>query len=441
MSAEQEQQVSDMKGQPKQKELLFLVHRIPYPPNKGDKIRSFNMLKHFAKTYRVHLGAFIDDTSDRQYIADVKALCNESGTGTDESEVCMLNLNPLIRRVASLKGLLDGRALTLPYYESRKMQQWVDNTILNRDIDAIIVFSSPMAQFVDKHKKNNLKRVVDFVDVDSDKWRQYSKNKSWPASWIYAREARTLLNYERNISTRFDATVLVSNDEAALFKKLAPEASEKIYGINNGVDTEYFSPERDYNNPYKNTDPVLVFTGAMDYWANVDAVCWFAEVIFPRIKAQVENASFYIVGSHPSNEVLELAKLPGVSVTGAVQDIRPWIAHAKAAVAPMRIARGIQNKVLEAMAMSKPVLATPEAAEGIKAEQGVNLLVESNEKNLAQVAINLLTDDASETGQLARACVLQHYDWSHNLSRFDELLENKPTHNRMCDKPVADVVV
>lgn len=395
------------------KRLLYLVHRIPYPPNKGDKIRSFNMLKYFSRNYQVYLGAFIDDPNDQQYIEDVRNYCED---------VCLLPLNPFVRRFASLKGLLNGDPLTLPYYRSPAMQKWVDNVISTQEINAIVVFSSPMAQFVEKNVKPAIRRVVDFVDVDSDKWRQYTQYKSWPLSWIYSREARTLLNYERRIADEFDATVLVSNDEAALFKQLAPEVEVKVFGINNGVDTEYFSPQHDLPNPYSDSCPVLVFTGAMDYWANVDAVRWFTETVFTQIRKRIENVEFYIVGSRPSKEVLALTKYPGVTVTGAVADIRPYIAHASAAVAPMRIARGVQNKVLEAMAMAKPVLATPEAAEGIKAESGIDFKVVSGEDAFAQAAIEFISGDFIRMGDAARTCVVRHYSWSHNLSEFDQLI-------------------
>ena len=400
------------------KRLLFLVHRIPYPPNKGDKIRSFNMLKYFAQRYQVYLGAFIDDPNDKKYLDDVKGYCED---------VCLLGLNPLLRRLASLKGLLKGQPLTFPYYALPEMQLWVDKVMRANKIDAIVVFSSPMAQFVENHGQSGVKRVVDFVDVDSDKWRQYTQYKSWPLSWVYAREARTLLAYERRITAAFDATVLVSEDEASLFKQLAPEMANKVFAINNGVDTNYFSPEHDYPNPYSTAGKVLVFTGAMDYWANVDAVRWFAEHVFPGVREKVADAEFYIVGARPTSDVLALDKIPGITVTGAVKDIRPYIAHARAAVTPMRIARGVQNKVLEAMAMAKPVLATPEAAAGIIAQYNTDLLVTAGEDELTEAAIKVLKDGGDVMGNAARNCVLQQYGWSKNLSRFDELLSGEST--------------
>ncbi len=395
------------------KELLFLVHRIPYPPNKGDKIRSFNMLKHLGGNYRVHVGAFVDDPHDWQYESTLQSLCGE---------LCLLALKPGHRRIASLKGLLTGQPLTLPYYESSAMQQWVDELLASRPIDAVVIFSSPMGQFLENHASADCRRIVDFVDVDSDKWVQYSSSKSWPWSWLYGREGRTLLAYERKLAAEFDASVFVSDEECALFQRLAPEVKERCVGICNGVDTDYFSPERDYPNPYEKAGPILVFTGAMDYWANVDAVRWFAEKIFPAIRTRVPAAEFYIVGARPASNVRTLAGTDGITVTGAVHDIRPFLAHATGAVAPMRIARGIQNKVLEAMAMGLPVLASPEAAEGIRIRPGVDLLVEPALAGFQDSAVALLLGNYRNIGRCARRCVCEHYGWEQNLQRLDALL-------------------
>lgn len=401
-----------------QKELLFLVHRIPYPPNKGDKIRSFNLLKHLAKSYRVHVGAFVDDPHDWSYQKELEAMCAEG-----HGEVFLVNLKPGTRKLASLKGLATGDSLTVPYYSNQVMQSWVDDLLQRRPIEQVVVFSSPMAQFVSGPAYSHLRRVADFVDIDSDKWAQYARRKSWPLSWVYAREARTLFSFERKIADEFDATVLVTDDECTMFKKMAPESEARVYAVHNGVDTDYFSPDREYPNPYPHSSERLVFTGAMDYWANVDAVCWFAKQVFPGIRATVSDAEFYIVGGRPTAEVQALGKLPGVVVTSAVPDVRPYIAHAQLAVAPMRIARGVQNKVLEAMAMAKPVLVTPEAAEGISARAGIDFLVEAKVEALQKQAIHLLTNGGMNIGLAARRCVLKNYGWEKNLQRFNELLE------------------
>ncbi|PWB56136.1 MAG: sugar transferase [Nitrosomonadales bacterium] len=397
-------------------ELLYLAHRIPYPPNKGDKIRSFHLLRHLSQRYRVHLGTFVDDEADWQHVDAAKALCGESH---------FARLNPATARLRSLSGLLTGQALTLPYYHNAGLQHWVNDLLASHPVRRILVFSSAMAQYV--RQADDLRRVIDFVDIDSDKWRQYAESKRWPLSWLYRREGKLLLRYEREVAGKFDASLFVSREEAELFKQFAPESAHKTSYFSNGVDSGYFSPGREYPDPYPEGEQVLVFTGAMDYWPNVDAVRWFAAEIFPAVHAAHPQTRFYIVGSRPASVVRELARLPGVTVTGAVEDIRPYLAHARLAVAPLRIARGLQNKVLEAMSMAKTVLASPQAAEGIQAVQGNELHVAANAEEFEQKIVTLLAEKTcGQMGSAARARILADYDWDSSLAQVDALLEEIP---------------
>ncbi|MGI4848398.1 MAG: TIGR03087 family PEP-CTERM/XrtA system glycosyltransferase [Janthinobacterium lividum] len=402
--------------------LLFLAHRIPYPPNKGDKIRSWHLLKHLAKRYTVHLGTFVDDPDDWQYVDKVKAVCGETA---------FVRLDPRMAKLRSLGGLVAGRPLSLDYYRDGAMNDWVSQVVARHAITRTVVFSSAMAQFTGGFE--GMLRICDFVDVDSDKWAQYAANKRWPMSWLYRREGRELLNYERALAVEFDASLFVSQAEAGLFKQLAPESASRIGHFNNGVDTDYFSPAHRFDNPYTGSAaaPVLVFTGAMDYWPNVDAVKWFASDVFPSVRQQHAQARFYIVGARPSAEVLALGKLPGVVVTGTVDDVRPYIAFASLAVAPLRIARGIQNKVLEAMAMAKTVIVSPQALEGISAEPAVELLLARDAQEfIAQISSQLAHHPgpaASLIGQAARARVIADYGWDSNLSKVDMLLNQSST--------------
>ena len=394
-------------------QLLFLAHRIPYPPNKGDKVRSYNLLKYLAGRYRVHLGAFVDDDADFAHVPALRELCGECH---------LVKLSPELAKARSLVGLVTGEPLTLPYYRSAAMHQWVQQLLRTTRLQGVVAFSAAMAQYVMATK--GIPRVADLVDVDSDKWRQYATTQPWPYSAIYRRESRVLLDYEREIARQFDATVFVSSPEAALFRQLAPEAADKVWHVNNGVDADYFSPARTYPNPSGDSTQVLAFTGAMDYWPNVDAVVSFAQGVFPSVRRSVPGARFYIVGARPTPEVLKLAELPGVTVTGAVPDMRPYLAHAKLAVAPLRIARGVQNKVLEAMAMARPVLASQQAAEGIEARAGTEFLVAGDDAQFAREAIRLLeNDDVAGLGAAARARVVATYIWAASLSRFDQLLQ------------------
>lgn len=395
-------------------DLLLLVHRIPYPPNKGDKIRSYNLLKHLARDYRVHLATFVDDADDWQHVPTVEKMCASSHFGS---------LNPTLARVRSMKALVKNRSLSLDYYRDAGLQRWVDQTIAAHKIDRVLVFSSAMAQFVDHHR--NLRRVVDFVDVDSDKWRQYADKKSWPMSWLYRHEARQLLSYERQVAREYDASLFVSAPEADLFRQLAPESDAKIGFFSNGVDTDYFSPAapQAQPSPYGEGERAIVFTGAMDYWPNVDAVQWFAAEAMPLLRARFPDLRFYIVGARPAPAVLELGKQPGIVVTGTVPDVRPYIAHARAAVAPLRIARGIQNKVLEAMAMATPVVVSPQALEGIEAEPGRELMLAEDAAGFADAVAALLGRSSNEMGLAARARVERKYSWPSNLACIGERLE------------------
>lgn len=391
--------------------LLYLVHRIPYPPNKGDKIRSYHLLRHLAAGYEVYLGAFVDDENDWQYEDEVGQLCKEC---------CLLPMNPKAAKLASLSGLFNGEALTLPYYRNKTLQSWVDRMLNESKIDRIVVFSSAMAQYVEK---SNALRIMDFVDVDSDKWTQYAKAKPWPLNWLYRREGRLLLDYERRIAQSFDASFFVSPHEAALFRQLAPKAKNRIHAFNNGVDAEYFSPERDYANPYAKDEEALVFTGAMDYWPNIDAVTWFAREIFPQILEKKPRVRFYIVGSNPAKPVMELGKIHGIKVTGRVDDVRPYLSHARVAVAPLRIARGVQNKVLEAMSMAKFVIATPQAMEGIEAGNETGCLTGRDVNEIAQLVLQRLAMPPSPN-LAGRDAILAHYDWEKNLAGIDTCLED-----------------
>jgi sugar transferase (PEP-CTERM/EpsH1 system associated) len=396
------------------KDLLLLVHRIPFPPNKGDKVRSFHLLKYLAQRYHVHLATFIDSEEDWQYVDKVREFCKDS---------YFSSLNPKQARLRSLSGFFTNKALTLPYYFDSRMQRWVNEKLGMSSLQHAVVFSSAMAQYL-AGAKIEMTRVADLVDVDSDKWAQYAGSKSWPLSWVYRREAKRLLAFEREIARDFDATVLVNEREAGLLQSLAPKFADRISYANNGVDTDYFSPAYKFDNPYAKEDRVIAFTGAMDYWPNVDAVEWFTQSVMPQIREKFSSAKFFIVGSRPDERVRKLAEIPGVVVTGSVPDIRPYLAHAIMSVAPLRIARGTQNKVLEAMAMAKTVIASPEAAQGVSAVEGRELIVAKTAAEfIEQISLRLGKNEIDTIGECARARVVQQYSWEANLSRIGDMLE------------------
>lgn len=398
--------------------LLFLAHRIPYPPDKGDKIRSFHLLRHLARRHEVHLGAFIDDRRDWAHVAELKRICKDA---------CFVALPPMRARLHSLAALATGEPLTLRYFHSKRLGRWVDGLLRAGRISRALAFSSAMAQYLPEAVPG-VRRVLDFVDLDSDKWRQYGEQSRGPRRWLYRREARTLFAEERRYAASFDASLFVSEAEAGLFAAAAPEVAGRVAVVENGVDAAYFSPQATYVNPYGQNEAAVVFTGAMDYWANVDAVTWFARDVFPVVRAARPDASFYIVGTRPSREVRELAGLPGVCVTGAVPDTRPYLAHARAAVAPLRLARGVQNKVLEAMAMACPVVASPQAIAAIRPCAELSEWSGGTPERIAGLLLRLLHgQEAVGLGQALRAHVQRHYDWQRNLERLDAIVDGEAT--------------
>ncbi|MCU0965640.1 MAG: TIGR03087 family PEP-CTERM/XrtA system glycosyltransferase [Burkholderiaceae bacterium] len=395
--------------------LLYLVHRMPYPPNKGDKVRSYHLLKHLTQRHRVFVGTFIDDPDDEAHVDALRGLC---------AGLHVAPLHPLRARVASLAGLLHGEALTLRYYRNAALRQWVEQTVRHESIDAVVVFSSSMAQYAEGLR---LPMLVDFVDVDSAKWTQYADNHRWPMSWLYRREGDALLAYERAIASRCARAFFVTEKETELFRSLAPECTQQVEAVSNGVDADYFAPDRGRPSPFEVGELPVVFTGAMDYWPNIDAVTWFAQDMLPRLRERWPALRFHIVGRSPPAALRALAS-DAVSVTGTVPDVRPYLQHAAVVVAPLRLARGIQNKILEAMAMGRPVVATRDCAEAIGAAAGCELLWAADADAFVREVDALLgnTARAAAIGHAGRQRVLRDYSWSAHLSAFEHHLAPAP---------------
>lgn len=402
--------------------LLFLCQRIPYPPNKGDKITTFNLLKFLSQQYDVHLGCFVDDPFDRQYIQQLDQYCQSCFS----LDIC--NRGQL---TSGIKALFSETPVSVEYYRSDDFQRWVDQTISDNDIDRLLVYSSVMTQFIAHSRYQKKTRILDMADIDSDKWRQYAQKKPWFSKWVYFREQRLLAQLEQKALAQFEALTLISDLESRLFRQMSPTAlAHKIHTLSNGVDTKYFSPDAIFDlseNPQLST-PSICFTGAMDYWANVDAMVWFCDKVWPRILQQQPQTSFYIVGGNPPQTVKQLNKIKGVTVTGRVADVRPYLAGSQVAVAPMQIARGIQNKVLEAMAMAKPVVMTSKGNEGIALDDNQQLLVHDDPNKMASCIIDLL-QHSQLNFQRNRQWIIDRYGWHGALAKLPELLNIKKEFN------------
>lgn len=404
--------------------LLFLVHRLPYPPNKGDKVRSYHLLKHLVQGHRVFLGTFVDDPADEAFVDTVKALC---------PDLFVARIRPRMAKVRSLAGLFTHQALGLRYYQNAGLKSWVKETLIRHKIDSVVIFSSVMAQYVDDLPGDAPPpMVVDFVDVDSAKWSQYASNHKWPMSWLYRREGKRLLAYERAVAARAQHSFFVTENETNLFRGLAPECADRVETLSNGVDADYFSPDPARGSPFVSEfagqGPIsLVFTGAMDYWPNIDAAIWFANDILPTLRLNWPQLRFYIVGRSPPPAVLALAS-DSVVVTGTVPDVRPYLQHAAVVVAPLRIARGIQNKILEAMAMARPVVASTSCVDAIDARNGEELVAATESKDFVREIDALLKSSVRATaiGQAGRRQVVKSYSWAAHLAGIDRYLAPQP---------------
>ena len=388
--------------------ILFLSHRLPFPPDKGDKIHSHHVLRHLAQRHQVALGTFIDDPQDEAHIAQARALC---------AQVHVARLPPWRGRMRALSGLLRSRAVTLSHFGDAGLAAWVEDIRRRGEVDLVFVYSAAMAPYAVDFR---VPVWIDFADVDSAKWDRFARRASGPMAWLYAREARLLLAHERAAAARAQRCFFVTEREAALFRSLAPEVASRIAVLPNGVDQDFFRLDPARPSPYAAEEQAIVFTGKMDYWPNVDAVRWFATQVLPGLRQRWPRLRLHVVGRHPSAAVRALQG-PAVSVTGAVADVRPFLQHASVAVAPMRLVNGVQNKVLEAMAMQRAVVTAPECAEAIGAIPGVDLLVARDAAEYAQAIERLLQEPAFgvRLGAAARECMRRRHDWTQCLQVLD----------------------
>ena len=397
--------------------LLYICHRTPYPPNKGDKITTFNLLKYLADRYKLYVAYFIDDRFDFQYIKNINHYCEDSFY----VDICGRS-----QLVSGVKSLLLNRPVSIAHYQSDALKKWVETTINQHQIEHIFVYCAAIGQFFDNIDLSNKKSMIHMADIDSDKWRQYAENKPWYSRWIYEREYRLLAGYEQKMLAKYDACAFITDDEANLFKQLSPpELAEKIMTVKNGVDTEYFDPEAefDYTDKPSTAHKLICFTGAMDYWANENAVVWFCEQVWPKIQPHLPELKFYIVGSKPTEKVKSLANIDGVHVTGRVVDVRPYLHQSICAVAPLQIARGVQNKVLEAMSMALPVVMTSMAQEGIELPKEQLPLVIDEPNQFAAAVRQLVKDKNDFLSSKNRQWIIDKFGWGNALSPIDTVLD------------------
>lgn len=392
-------------------EILFLTHRVPWPPNRGDKIRSHHILRKLMEYWPVHLACFADDEAEANEASDIKSslasvqIARRSKTSWQ----------------AGIEALASGKPVSLTSFESAEIRDYVRTILKTRPVDCIFVFSGQMAQFVPADFSGRL--IMDFADVDSAKFESYAAEGSGPMAWINRREGKLLRAFEKQVGLVADHSLFVSEAEAQLFRQRSGLDGEKVKAVGNGIDLCFYDPSKVTAIERTDNGPLIIFTGQMDYRPNVEAVVSFATEAMPMILRQHPDAQFAIVGRAPTAEVLRLEGVNGTIVTGSVDDIRSWLKAADIVVAPLSIARGIQNKVLEAMAMGKPVVVSAPAAQGIEAENDRHFCVADDVQHEAQLVCDLLSNStkAKALGDRASTLIRSTYSWQTQLVGIAEL--------------------
>src|SRR5215468_1511226 len=387
--------------------MLFACHRFPFPPNRGGKIRPFNMIRHLSQKHEV-IVASVAHTQEEL----------EEGTGLKEhcAEIYAEVVPEKTRWLQAVKALPTATPSSLAYFASSRLCQRINEAAQRISFDVVIVHCAFAAQYgLGVSAKF---RLMDFGDLDSGKWLDYSKWHSFPLSWGYYLEGSKLRRYEKQIAAAFDYCTLTTHGELEEFTKLKVDRPHNV--IPNGVDGSYFHP----NGGPARAKPVVVFLGRMDYYPNIDAVLYFTESVFPTIRAAVPSVEFRIIGSNPTPAVERLRKIPGVVVTGHVPDVRPFLKDASVSVAPLRMARGTQNKILESMSMGLPVVATPEAAKGIQANAEEHILVAGTPARFAGKVVEVLMNPQLRLSfaNAGREQVNRAHVWSRSMELLDNIL-------------------
>lgn len=421
--------------------ILYLAHRIPYPPNKGDKLRAFRQIEHLSRRHRIWCACFIDDPHDIRHIQTLKSHC---------VDVVAIELQPLLAKTRGLWLLARGRTITEGYYANREMTSLLDYWQKSIRFDAIIAFSSSMARYALAVPAT--RRILDLCDLDSLKWGDYAEHLSLKLRRklvdrammrLYRKESARLAAAELRWIDGFDAAILATQAEAAPLQTLV--APRKIHVIGNGVDvpklndaeTRSLSPERTQwiiDNRQSTISGIVGFVGVMDYLPNIDAVTWFAFECWAGIRQRFPQAQFRIVGRNPTRAIRRLARIAGVQVIGEMADVAGEVRRFDVSVAPLRIARGVQNKVLEAMGAAKPVVLTSKAARGIGAVANSDYCVADSPGEFAGAVCSLLADMElrEKIGRSGLMFVAAHRRWRTELEKIESLLTKQITKSNMC---------
>lgn len=388
--------------------LLMLTHRVPFPPDRGDRIRSYHLLKLLSRRFDVSLACVSEEPVSDLQRQELSRLTKR---------LSIERISPVKMKAGALRAVFTGGALTPAAFRHDRLARTIARWHAQRPFDAMLTFCTGMIEYTRPLQKQGVRHVLDLVDVDSVKWTSYARAARAPMRWVYRTEARRLREVEAGRFDRVDAITVVSEREAKTYRKHVAD-HPLLSVVGNGVALDYFAPQPDAGGS------LIVFVGVMDYKPNVDGVVWFCDHVLPGLRQSVPGATFRIVGRDPDARVRALANLPGVEVTGPVADVREHLREATVVAAPLRIARGVQNKVLEAMASARAVVCSPHAAEGIDAEPGRHLLVADTPLEWVARLAGTITDHdhRRQIALSARKRVEERYDWDTQLNPMLNLL-------------------
>ncbi len=386
--------------------ILYVCHRFPYPPKRGGKIRPFNMIKHLAAQHEVHVCSLARSAQEAEEGKGLRAHCAHTE--------CAVVSEPwqTLRMIVRLPLPTPS---SMGYFYSPQLKARIRALHAEHHYDLIFVHCSSVAQYVEDI--TDAVKVLDYGDMDSQKWLEYAHYKPFPLNLGYWWEGKKMERAERRLARKFNYCTATTRMELGTLRELAPGVASDWFP--NGVDHNVFAPDgSDY-------DPdTISFIGRMDYYPNQECMLRFSKEVLPRIQAERPTAKLVIVGAEPSQEILALGKLPGVTVTGSVPEVQPYVRRSAVMVAPLAIARGTQNKILEALAMGVPVVTSSLAADGVDCLAGEHLLVADSPAEIATSVLSLM-QDRQKRQQLAsagRARMLSHHHWPNSMQRLDAIL-------------------
>ena len=388
--------------------VLFLTHRLPYAPNRGDRVRAFHLLREMRHWADVDLVSLVHDPEEASHVRDLDSLA---------SSVRVARVWKPVNAVRGAFGLLSSRPLTHTLLHSGALRRSVQAAVRGSRPDVILAFCTGIAPITLEPPLDGLPLVVDMVDVDSAKWEALAEASSGLRAWVYRREARTLAHFERDIADHATATILTTDVERQLLRRVAPEA--RIEVIENGVDAEALRPSAK-----PSADEVVVFCGVMNYTPNVHGVVWMVREVWPMVRQAHPHARLQIVGSNPTSTVESLADpQTGVEVTGRVPDVRPYLWGAALSVAPLHTARGVQNKVLEAAAAGLPVVVTPAVLKGLPPEVHAACASAETAVEFANLVVRWLAEAPDARRARAASAKIQSLSWERRLAPLRWILE------------------